>query len=102
MNTPTRVEVEGRSTVRLTWGSGAVHELTAAQLRLACACATCLGERDRRTIRLTVVGAEPTVDDARLVGDYGIAFTFGPDGHRTGIFRWDQLEAMGHLEPGSG
>lgn len=81
--------------VRLTWTSGDVHEFSAQTLRNACACADCLRERERRTLRLTVVGAEPTIDDARLVGDYGISFSFGPDGHRTGIFRWDQLEALG-------
>jgi DUF971 family protein len=36
-----------------------------------------------------------TIAEARLVGSYGINFTFSPDGHHTGIFTFDQLRALG-------
>lgn len=101
METPTIVEVEDRSTVRLSWASGVVQQLSASALRAACACADCLTDTARTAIRLTVVGAEPSIEDAALVGDYGIAFVFGPDGHRTGIFRWDQLAELGRSPAGS-
>ncbi len=85
--------------MRISWSDDEISELDAGTLRANCSCADCLRERESRRIRLTVVGAEPTIEDARLVGDYGIAFVFGPDGHRTGIFRWDQLAVLGGVEP---
>lgn len=99
MRVPARIEVEERTRVRLSWSDDEISEFDAGTLRANCSCADCLRERESRRIRLTVVGAEPTIEDARLVGDYGIAFVFGPDGHRTGIFRWDQLAILGGVEP---
>jgi DUF971 family protein len=96
---PQRIEVEDSARVRLSWSNEEVSEFDAATLRANCSCADCLKARETRRIRLTVVGAEPSIQDARLVGDYGISFVFGPDGHRTGIFRWDQLALLGGVDP---
>ena len=94
MEVPELVEVVDGETLQLTGSDGSSNRLAAAMLRRSCSCADCLAERDRRTLRLTVVGAEPTIEGARLVGDYGISLVFGPDGHRTGIFRWDHLAKL--------
>ena len=33
--------------------------------------------------------------DARIVGAYGINFTFAPDDHHTGIYPYDRLRQLG-------
>lgn len=95
MEAPERVEVESANVVRLSWPDGAVTELSAAQLRDRCPCADCRTARETPPprLRLTVLGSEPSVVDAHLVGDYGLGVTFGPDGHRTGIFTWEMLRS---------
>jgi DUF971 family protein len=64
-------------------------------LRRSCPCADCRTERENPPkIRLTVIGSEPTIEGAHLVGDYGLGVTFGPEGHRTGIFTWQLLRSL--------
>jgi DUF971 family protein len=95
MEAPTRIEVVGRTTVRLEWEDRPVREIDAATLRQACACADCRSRPPRppTAVRLAVSGGA-TIEHAQLVGDYGVSFAFGPDGHRTGIFTWDMLAAL--------
>ncbi len=96
METPTKLELEDGGVLTITWGDGASQTLTAQQLRDACSCADCrtAAEERRSTLRL-VAPMLVTISDAKLVGSYGINFTFAPDGHRTGIFSFDQLRSLG-------
>lgn len=75
--------------MELVWDDGATTTITALRLRAACPCAGC---RD---------GAEhadrATIEDARVVGDYALGVTFGPDHHATGIFPYDLLRDLGDL-----
>lgn len=99
MDVPVRVEVVGGARVVIEWADGVVVERTAGELRRGCRCADCQHLRERRVIRLDG-GGPPTITDAQTVGAYGIQFTFGPDGHRTGIFRWDRLREESEPSPG--
>ncbi|MFO7548522.1 MAG: DUF971 domain-containing protein [Acidimicrobiia bacterium] len=95
MDGPERIEVAGGRVVRLQWPDGLDQEIPVGLLRKACACADCREVHGAGRIRLQVVDpTPPTIDDARLVGGYGINFVFGPDGHRTGIFTWRQLREL--------
>jgi DUF971 family protein len=103
VDAPQRIEVVERRVVRLEWADGLHQELPAGLLRRACACADCREAHESRRIRLQVVDpVPPTVEDAHLVGGYGINFRFGPDGHRTGIFTWRQLRDLREQRPGTG
>lgn len=103
MEAPVSIEVAGGRAVRLIWEGGEVQELDASDLRRACACATCREPQTTGRIRLQVIDPlPPTIEDARLVGSYGINFVFGPDGHRTGIFTWAQLRALSAPAAGTG
>jgi DUF971 family protein len=93
---PERIEIDAKTRIVLTWSEGVVADLSAARLRAVCPCADCRTERDNRPrLHLTVLGPEPSIESAHLVGDYGLGISFGPDGHRTGIFTWDLLYSMG-------
>jgi DUF971 family protein len=91
---PQRIEVDG-SSVAFTWEDGEVSRFSAAELRAACECAICREPQGMEATRAVLAGADPvTVDDARLVGGYAIAFTFAPDGHGTGIYPFQRLRSL--------
>lgn len=78
---PLRIEV-GPAAVVIEWDDDSVSEIPATELRRRCPCAEC---KERPS-----TGEGVTVSDARLVGSYGIAFTFS-DGHSAGIYAFGSL-----------
>jgi ATP-binding protein involved in chromosome partitioning len=93
MAEPTKIEVEGGS-VRVEWDDGRSDVMSAAELRLACPCAGCREPGVRE--RLAAAGLSGvSVTGARLVGGYAVGFTFGPDGHATGIYSFSLLRTIG-------
>lgn len=89
MNTPELVEIGDGAVLTVTWPDRSIQRLGAGRVRSACPCASCRG---------TFPVPEPDavrIRDARLVGEYAVAFTFAPDGHSAGIFPFDLLAAMG-------
>lgn len=92
MADPVRIEVDGPN-VTIEWEDGRVDVFDATALRLACPCAGC--REPGATARVAAVGSA-SVTGARLVGGYAINFTFGPDGHATGIFPFVLLRDLGN------
>ncbi len=86
------VEVRRTEAVQVTYADGEVAVFPVAELRAVCPCAGCRGKRERGTPVWPVPGgpSEITVDDAELVGAWGISLRWS-DGHDTGIFSWDAL-----------
>lgn len=86
---------------RIEWKDGEVSDYKARDLRLSCPCASCVEEGsgkpllDPKTVKedIILLGAE-------LVGRYGLSFQWS-DGHRTGIFAWPMLRALGELRSGT-
>ena len=94
METPHKIEVSDRTRVTLTWSDKTVA-FEARSLRQACSCADCRTEAGVKRTAALVGGPHPiTIDHAELRGAYAISFTFGPDGHSTGIFTWELLRAL--------
>ncbi len=87
------VDVDRRTGVTITWDDGLVARFALDELRAACPCAGCRGERERprNLLRITPVEAEQ-LRDAELVGAWGISFRWA-DGHEAGIYPWDALRA---------
>jgi DUF971 family protein len=96
---PEKIEVvDGRELV-IDWGDGGTTQLSAAQLRAACPCASCKEASGRAQTELVLGGPVPvTIADARLVGGYALSFEFSPDGHGTGIYPYAGLRELGRLE----
>jgi DUF971 family protein len=93
---PVRIEVEDQSRAVFTWEDDEQTTLTAPELRAACQCATCREPAGMERTRRVLQGPVPvTITDTRIVGGYALSFTFGPDGHGTGIYPYDRLYALG-------
>ena len=96
---PERIEVVGGEEVLITWAGDDTSSFTAAQLRGACQCAECREEAGRRQTERVLSGPVPvTIASAKLVGNYAVNFTFGPDGHATGIFPFPALRSLDQEE----
>jgi len=87
MESPVRIEVEPTA-LDVVWPDGTEERLRAADLRRSCPCAACGTRPVQDPERASIL-------TARLVGDYAIGLTFGPDGHATGIFPFDLLRTIG-------
>lgn len=96
MDVPAKIELKQGGLLTLTWEDGTADSFTAQHLRDSCACADCRSAADRKSALRLVAPMLTTISDVKLVGNYGINFTFAPDGHRTGIFTFDQLRALRH------
>jgi DUF971 family protein len=90
---PTRIVIE--------WADGQRTELSAAQLRAICPCARCVNElTGRRMHDPASVAPDLTQHDARMVGNYALAFRFS-DGHDTGIYTYPMLRESFPQPPGA-
>jgi DUF971 family protein len=91
MNTPDEVRIDrGANAIALSWPTGVVQSLSAAQLRRMCPCAEC---RRERLLRDSVEAIESIrIGDVQPMG-YGIQIAFS-DGHDRGIFPWVYLSQL--------
>ena len=75
---PSRIEIE--------WADGGSSAYSAAELRAACPCASCVDELSGRRVHDPAsVPSDLRHDEVKLVGNYAIALRFS-DGHHTGIY----------------
>ena len=98
---PTNLEVAEGTKLRITWSDGVVREITFAELRNACPCASCLEQRKatpQPTGGLQVISmaeAQPLkIQAMNPVGNYAYNIEFS-DGHDTGIFTLEFLRELG-------
>jgi DUF971 family protein len=101
------IDTEG-SEMRLVFDDGVSGTITLADLRTHCPCATCRAARQAgRRAWVSGAGSPPlSVDDAHLVGAWGLGITWS-DGHATGIFPFESLydwivEGRPNFSPDSG
>ena len=100
VDAPIRIEVERGELLILTWEGGTRSEIRASVLRAACLCADCRSEPGAMRKRQVLSRPEEVrIASAHIVGAYAVNLGFEPDMHRTGIFTFDQLQALGPPEP---
>ncbi|TDI53823.1 MAG: DUF971 domain-containing protein [Acidobacteria bacterium] len=92
MHEPHRIELEGGTTLVITWDDGRVDRLSSASLRSACPCATCRNAAPPTALSIV---PDSTINDMSMVGAYAINLVFSPDGHATGIFPFPLLRMLG-------
>ncbi|MBL8750889.1 MAG: DUF971 domain-containing protein [Planctomycetes bacterium] len=96
--TPKKADLVSPFTFRIEWKDGAVTDLGARSLRLACPCASCIEEgTGRPLLDPATVPPDILILGSELVGRYGLSFQWS-DGHRTGIFAWPRLRNLGAPE----
>jgi DUF971 family protein len=86
------VDIDKTNSVRIEFADEVIATFPLADLRAACPCAGCRGDRERGTSPWPRPGqpAEISVRDAELVGAWGISISWS-DGHEAGIYPWDRL-----------
>jgi DUF971 family protein len=86
------VDIDKEASMRLEFDDGVTAVFDLVDLRTACPCAGCRGDRDRGRAPWPQPGqpANISVREAELVGAWGISITWS-DGHEAGIYPWDRL-----------
>jgi len=94
--------------LQLAFDDGTAGSIPLLELRIACPCAGCRGDRQAGRAPWTPSDARPTpsVLDAQLVGAWGLSLQWD-DGHSAGIYPFDALASWvrtGHpgFSPDSG
>ena len=91
---PTKIIEESDREVSITWSDEAETSLSAAQLRRACPCASCVDEwTGEKMLKDTAVADNLTFSEMKVVGRYALNFRFS-DGHDTGIFTYKFLRQL--------
>lgn len=95
-----RIDVKRDVGLTIVFGDGHECFFEAEALRRECPCATCRDLRDRGELVWPGPGkpAVARIEDARLVGAWGISFLWN-DGHDTGIFPWKGLREWCDVKP---
>jgi DUF971 family protein len=91
---PIQIIEESNSKVSIKWSDESEMSYSAAALRRACPCATCVNEwTGEKVLRDESVSDELTFDHISIVGRYALSFHFS-DGHDTGIFSFKYLHDL--------
>jgi len=91
---PTQIIEESDREVSVKWSDETETRYTAAGLRRACPCATCVNEwTGEKILRAESVSDDLTFNHISIVGRYALNFHFS-DGHDTGIFSFQYLTSL--------
>lgn len=94
MDEPTQIIEESDSEVSIRWSDETETRYTAAQLRRACPCASCINEwTGEKILDAGQIADDLTFSTISIVGRYALNFRFS-DGHETGIFSFKYLREM--------
>ncbi len=88
---PTNIVEESDSALSITWSNQPDSKYNAAQLRMACPCASCVNEwTGEKILKDENVSDNVRFATVALVGRYALNFQFS-DGHNTGIYSFRYL-----------
>jgi ATP-binding protein involved in chromosome partitioning len=93
--TPTRIAQQGARALGIRWADGTESVFDVRELRLACACASCVDEWSGRAL-LDAARVPEDVRPLRIrnVGRYAIQIDWS-DGHDAGIYPFRRLRELG-------
>jgi DUF971 family protein len=98
---PSKLELRGGDRLWIAWSDGQKREITFAELRKACPCATCREKRSQPSQPtgglsvLSMAEARPLkIEGMKPVGNYAYSIAFS-DGHDTGIYTLEFLRSLG-------
>lgn len=102
---PSKLELRPNDRLLIEWSDGQKREITFAELRKACPCATCREKRAQPPAPssglqvLSLAEARPLkVLGMKPVGNYAYSIAFS-DGHDTGIYTLEFLRGLGAEVP---
>ena len=100
-STPTSIRQQGPRELAIDWADGQVSSFDVRELRLACACASCVDEwTGANRLDPSSVPEDVRPRSIQAVGRYGIQIDWS-DGHSTGIYPFRRLRELGSPpEPG--
>ncbi len=91
---PLRIIEENDSEITIEWSDDTESRFSAAKLRRACPCASCIDEwTGQKRLDDGSVSDETSFKHISIVGRYALNFHFS-DGHDTGIFSFDLLRKI--------
>jgi ATP-binding protein involved in chromosome partitioning len=98
---PTRIGQKGARHLEIAWADGHTSLYDVRELRLACACASCIDEWSGRGM-LDPATVPDDVHPERIepVGRYALQFAWS-DGHTTGIYPFARLRELGQAPSAS-
>jgi len=100
-STPTSIRQQGPRELAIDWADGQVSSFDVRELRLACACASCVDEwTGANRLDPSSVPEDVRPRSIQAVGRYAIQIDWS-DGHSTGIYPFRRLRELGSPpEPG--
>jgi DUF971 family protein len=96
---PLQIIEENDSEISIVWSDEIETKYSAAQLRRACPCATCVNEwTGEKILKSESVSDDLIFKYIGVVGRYALNFNFS-DGHDTGIYSFKYLRGLENKEP---
>jgi len=87
--------VSSERQLEITWQDQRVDRLPFRRLREECPCAGCVDElTGRRVLDVATIPDDIHLLELSGVGHYAVKIRWS-DGHDTGLFTWEQLDALG-------
>jgi ATP-binding protein involved in chromosome partitioning len=98
---PEEIHMLQDGSLHMSWADGTTFDFTAYNLRVNCACASCVDEdTGKRILDTRKVPLDIKITGVNAVGRYGVAISFS-DGHNTGIYTFQHLKELGASEKNS-
>ncbi len=91
---PINIVEESVTELSINWSNKTDSEYTAAQLRKACPCASCVNEwTGEKVLKDENIADDIIFSSISIVGRYALNFQFS-DGHGTGIYTFNYLRQL--------
>ena len=92
---PTTIRVLDQTKLLLKWDDNSETIITLEKLRKYCPCATCMAERENRSLTFIPLfhSGQTKINRINKIGNYAIGILW-EDGHNTGIYEFPFLKKL--------
>ncbi|UCE24138.1 MAG: P-loop NTPase [Candidatus Zixiibacteriota bacterium] len=91
---PKKIQMSRDGNLQITWPDDHQSVFTPHNLRINCACASCIDENTgKKTLDVKQVPLDMKITGVNPVGRYGLAISFS-DGHNTGIYILERMREL--------